>query len=50
MAAVRALKARGLAHIRIFTDADDPFRARTLYESVGFRVVTEYLRYRKPLE
>lgn len=49
VAAVRALQARGLAHIRIFTDADDPFGARSLYESVGFRVVTEYIRYRKPI-
>ncbi|MGQ9889250.1 MAG: GNAT family N-acetyltransferase [Aggregatilineales bacterium] len=49
-AAVRALKARGLAHIRVFTDADDPFGVRALYERAGFRVAAEYLRYRKPLE
>lgn len=47
--AVHALKSRGLEHIRIFTDADDPFGARSLYESIGFRVLTEYLRYRKPV-
>lgn len=50
VAAVRALQARGLAHIRVFTDSDDSLGARTLYESVGFRAVTEYIRYRKPLE
>lgn len=49
VAAVQALKARVLEHIRIFTDADDPFGARSLYESIGFRVVTEYIRYRKPI-
>lgn len=48
--AVLALQARKLEHIRIFTDADDALGARSLYESVGFRVLTEYIRYQKPVE
>jgi GNAT superfamily N-acetyltransferase len=48
--AVRALQERGVERIRIFTDADDPFGARTLYEEIGFRVLTEYIRYQKPVE
>jgi mycothiol synthase len=47
--ALHLLKARGFTQARIFTDAADPFGARTLYESVGFRVKTELLRYTKPL-
>jgi GNAT superfamily N-acetyltransferase len=45
--AVRTLQTRQPKHIRIFTDRDDPFGARKLYESVGFRVLTEYIRYQK---
>lgn len=47
--AVATMIARDLKHIRIFTDADDPHGARTLYESVGFRVLTEYIRYQKSI-
>jgi mycothiol synthase len=45
--ALHALRARGLEHVRIFTDVE---HARRLYESVGFRVLTEYIRYQKPVE
>ena len=45
--ALYALQARGLAHVRIFTDSNE---ARRLYESVGFRVLTEYMRYQKPID
>ncbi|MBZ0294879.1 MAG: GNAT family N-acetyltransferase [Anaerolineae bacterium] len=48
--AVRALQQRDVKHIRIFTDAADAFGARSLYESVGFRSLTEYIRYQKPVE
>lgn len=48
--ATRALIERQPKHVRIFTDTDDPFGARNLYESVGFRVLTEYIRYQKPVE
>lgn len=48
--AVHALKSRDVKQIRIFTDADDPFGARTLYESVGFRLLTEYIRYQKDVK
>ncbi len=47
--ALHSLKARQPKHIRIFTDTDDPFGARKLYESVGFRVLTEYIRYQKEI-
>lgn len=45
--ALHALRSRGVAHIRIFTDAEN---ARRLYESAGFRVLTDYIRYQKPVE
>lgn len=48
--ALYALKSRDVKQIRIFTDADDPFGARTLYESVGFRILTEYIRYQKDVK
>jgi mycothiol synthase len=48
--AVRTLIERQPKHVRIFTDLDDPFGARKLYESVGFRVLTEYIRYQKPIQ
>ena len=48
--AVKALKQRDLKLIRIFTDTDDLFGARSLYESVGFRVLNEYIRYQKPVD
>lgn len=48
--AIRALQAREVRHIRIFTDADDAFGARSLYERVGFRLLTEYIRYQKPVD
>ena len=45
--ALHAMGDRNLAHIRIFTDVD---HARKLYESVGFDVLTEYIRYQKPVD
>jgi mycothiol synthase len=48
--ALHALKRQDVKQIRIFTDADDPFGARTLYESIGFRVLTEYIRYQKHVD
>ncbi len=45
--AIHALRERGLEHIRIFTDSAE---ARALYESAGFRILTEYIRYQKTLE
>lgn len=45
--ALHALVERGLENIRVFTDIDS---VRDLYESVGFRVLTEYIRYQKPVD
>lgn len=45
--ALHALKARDMDHVRIFTDSN---QARTLYETAGFRILTEYIRYQKPLD
>jgi ribosomal protein S18 acetylase RimI-like enzyme len=45
--ALYAFKSRGLDHVRVFTDSNP---ARQLYESVGFRVLTEYMRYQKPVD
>lgn len=47
--AVLALRARGVEIIRLHTVADFPTRARDLYTSIGFRVLKEFPRYRKPL-
>jgi mycothiol synthase len=48
-----ALLTRALAALdgpaRLRTEAHDPAGARTLYEKLGFRVVTSHHRYRKPL-
>jgi mycothiol synthase len=48
-----ALLTRALADLggpaRLRTEAHDPAGARTLYERLGFRVVTSHHRYRKPL-
>lgn len=46
---VHTLKEAGYPHIRLFTDTDDVFGARSLYESIGFRLLTQYIRYQKPL-
>ncbi|MEU4562390.1 GNAT family N-acetyltransferase [Actinoplanes sp. NPDC023936] len=40
----------GAGPIRLHTEGLDPVGARTLYERLGFRVVREYRRYRKPLD
>lgn len=50
VAAAQGLRARGVDVIRLHTNADFRTRARDLYESVGFRVLKEFPRYRKPLE
>jgi predicted N-acetyltransferase YhbS len=42
-----ALRERGATEARIYTDAADPFGALTLYTSVGFHPVKEYLRFVK---
>ncbi|ACQ78533.1 GCN5-related protein N-acetyltransferase [Beutenbergia cavernae DSM 12333] len=41
--------ARGARELRLVTEADDPAGARSLYAGLGFDVVREHLRYRKPL-
>ena len=45
--ALHAMAERDVKAIRIYTDVDN---ARTLYASVGFRVLTEYIRYQKPVD
>jgi mycothiol synthase len=40
---------RGIAEVRLFTDAADGLGARRLYESLGFREVKQHIFYRKPL-
>lgn len=44
------LAARGVRPIRLHTEGDDPAGALSLYRRLGFDVVREYHRYRKPLE
>ena len=43
------LTQQGIGPIRLHTEGHDPAGARSLYERLGFRVVREYCRYRKPL-
>ena len=46
--ALQALRARGMTVIRIGTVAEFRTRARDLYQSVGFRLLKTFPRYRKP--
>lgn len=46
--ALNVLQARGMAQVRLFTDADNGQGARSLYERVGFREVKQHIFYRKP--
>jgi mycothiol synthase len=46
--AIHSLRARGVEVIRIRTNADFRTRAKDLYRSVGFRILKEFPRYRKP--
>ena len=45
--AVHGLRAHGVDVIRLHTNANFPTRAKDLYQSVGFRVLKEFPRYRK---
>lgn len=46
---LRSLAERGAEPVRLRTESHDPAGARSLYEHLGFGVVGEYRRYRKPL-
>ena len=48
--ALQEIRARGLAEIRLHTRDDFPTRAKDLYADVGFQVLKEFPRYRKPLQ
>ena len=39
---------RGLVRVWLQTEGDDPVGARRFYEQLGFRLVTEHLRFRRP--
>jgi mycothiol synthase len=43
------LAERGAGPVRLHTEGHDPAGARSLYERLGFQVVREHRRYRKPL-
>lgn len=47
--ALRALRSRGVDVVRLHTRTDFQTRAVDLYASLGFRVLKEFPRYRKPL-
>jgi mycothiol synthase len=44
-----ALTRQGAGPVRLHTEGHDPAGARSLYERLGFQVVREHRRYRKPL-
>ena len=46
---LRCLKAHGATKARLYTGTQNPNRSYELYESVGFRRLNEYVRYRKPV-
>ncbi|MEE1758859.1 GNAT family N-acetyltransferase [Streptomyces sp. SP18BB07] len=46
---LRSLREQGATTARLYTGTANPHRAYDLYESVGFRRLNEYVRYRKPL-
>lgn len=48
--ALNALHERGMAQVRLFTDAEDGHGARSLYEQLGFREVKQHIFYRKPFD
>lgn len=48
IAALRGLLDRGMWQVCIFTDADDTYGARSLYEIRGFQEVKQHIFYRKP--
>lgn len=50
LSGLQALRQYSLTEARVYTDAADPFGARTLYESIGFRPVKEVLSYLKRLQ
>ena len=47
--ALADLHQRGVQRVRLHTDANNRHGARSLYEKIGFSVVKEFPRYRKPL-
>jgi GNAT superfamily N-acetyltransferase len=46
---IRCLKEHGANKVRLYTGTANPHRSYALYESVGFRRLNEYVRYRKPV-
>jgi mycothiol synthase len=47
---LHALRERGVRAVRIHTRADNRYGSVRLYESVGFRPLKHYVRYRKPMD
>jgi ribosomal protein S18 acetylase RimI-like enzyme len=47
--ALADLHEHGVQRVRLHTDANNRHGARSLYEKIGFSVVKEFPRYRKPL-
>ena len=47
---LRALRERGVAQVRLYTNAAAEQGARSLYEGLGFREVKQHAFYRKPMD
>ena len=47
LAGLHALRAQGATTARLYTGTANPHRSYDLYESVGFRRLNEYVRYRR---
>ncbi len=48
--AIHALRSRGVSEVALVVDADNPSGALRLYKKLGYRIHTQYARYRKPLD
>jgi len=49
LSGMAVVRGQGIREARIHTLAENPHRSWHLYESVGFRVLKRYPRYRKPM-
>lgn len=48
--ALQAFRERGVKRVRLHTVAENQYGSVRLYQSVGFRVIKDHIRYRKPME
>ena len=47
--ALQTLHERGIQRARLHTVAENQYGSVRLYQSIGFRVIKDHVRYRKPI-